>query len=137
MTGFFASKRPTRPASAEKVREQRLTEDQLGELVRDACKQLGWHFLWLRKTIHSSEGVLDLMLVPLNPYRVIRDVPAEFLDPRPIMHRELKGHDARGRLGKPTPAQEETVLYINAAGGNAALWTPADWFSGKILAELK
>jgi hypothetical protein len=103
-----------------------MTEDQLGENVRDACDKLGWRFLWLRKTYNSSAGILDLQLIPL------RD-----LDRRRVLHRELKGYDARRRLGKPTPDQVTTIETINAAGGDAALWDPNDWLSNKILEELK
>jgi len=103
-----------------------LDEEQLGENIRDACAALGWRFLWLRKTYNSSKGILDLLLIPIR-----------HLDRRSILHRELKGYDARGRLGEPTPEQTTTIETINAAGGNAALWTPEEWQSGQILEELK
>jgi hypothetical protein len=103
-----------------------MSEDQLGENIRSACGALGWRFLWLRKTYNSSAGILDLQLIPLRT-----------LERRRILHRELKGHDRRGRLGKPTPDQMITIETINAAGGDAALWEPADWLNGKILEELK
>ena len=102
-----------------------LSEEQLGEQVRDACAKLGWEFKWLRKTIYSSSGILDLFLVPVR-----------HLDSRHILHRELKGYDARGRLGKLTNDQVELIALINAAGGDAALWVPEDWTSGKIVEEL-
>lgn len=105
---------------------QFMTEEHLGEQVRDTCDKLGWRFLWLRKTYNSSAGILDLLLIPL------RD-----LDRRKILHRELKGYDARRRLGQLTDEQTETIKAINIAGGDAAWWQPADWFSGKILEELR
>ncbi len=146
-SNFFAKKKRVPPPSAERVAKQMLTEDQLGENIRDACAQLGWHFLWLRKTINSSDGILDLMLIHVNencpipgygrvrPSRVTLNGHKDILPT--ILHRELKGHDARGRLGKPTDAQLETIRFIRAAGGDADIWIPADWFSGKILEELR
>lgn len=72
-----------------KMATQQLTEEQLGECVRDACQALGWRFMWLRKTQHSSAGILDLLLIPLHSFHR-----------RHILYRELKGHDRRGRLGR-------------------------------------
>lgn len=121
-----------RPVSTQKALQGLMTEEQLGENIRDACKQLCWHFLWLRKTQHSSDGILDLMLVSTRG-TMERDLNGN----RAILHRELKGHDRNGRLGRPTEAQNDTMSLINAAGGNAGLWVPADWYSGKILEELR
>jgi hypothetical protein len=66
-----------------------MTEEELGENIRDACNKLGWRFLWLRKTQHSSAGILDLTLIPQ------RDLAR-----RRTLLRELKGYDRRTRLGK-------------------------------------
>jgi len=103
-----------------------MSEEQLAENVRDACEAFGWRFLWLRKTFHSSAGILDLLLIPLRGF-----------DHRHILFRELKGYDTRGDLGSLTLAQQQTIWDINAAGGDAAKWDPRDWNSGKILEELK
>lgn len=103
-----------------------MSEDQLGENIRSACGAMGWRLLWLRKTYNSSAGILDLQLIPMRHKQR-----------RHILHRELKGHDRRGRLGKPTVEQVITINCINAAGGDAALWGPDDWLSGKILEDLK
>lgn len=105
---------------------QLMTEEQLGESIRELCSLLGWRFLWLRHLQHSSDGILDLLLIPL------RD-----LDRRHILHRELKGYQASGRLGSLTPRQSETIQEINAAGGDARKWTPDDWFAGTIEEELR
>jgi hypothetical protein len=102
-----------------------MTEEQLGENIRSACAALGWRFLWLRKTYNSSDGILDLILIPQS-----------HLERRHILHRELKGYDRRGQLGRLTPAQVQTIAEINAAGGDADLWQPRDW-SARILEELK
>ena len=104
----------------------KMTEEQLGENVREACAVYGWKFLWLRHLMNSSEGILDLLLIPLR-----------HTDRRHTLHRELKGYDKNGRLGKLTPAQAETIQALTAAGSDARKWEPADWFSNQILEELK
>ena len=121
-----------------------MTEEQLGEQVRDACEKLGWRFLWLRKTYNSSAGILDLLLIPIHlPMgRVVSNIGGLRRElngggNRRILHRELKGYDSRGRLGQLTNEQAETIKSINLAGGDAAMWQPADWFSGKIAEELR
>lgn len=118
----------SRVAQSVSPREQRerITEEALGENVRDACKKLGWRFLWLRKTYNSSAGILDLLLIPL------RD-----LERRHTLFRELKGYDKNGRLGDLTDEQRETIDALNAAGDDADVWLPADWFSGRIARELR
>ena len=105
---------------------QFMTEDELGEQVRDACDKLGWKFLWLRKTYNSSAGILDLLLIPLR-----------HLDTRHVLHRELKGYDARRRLGQATPEQVATIEALLAAGQDAKVWAPADWLNDQILEELR
>lgn len=127
---FFANNRKPKAVTAEQVAKRQMTEDQLGESIRDACKQLGWEFLWLRKTINSSDGILDLMLIRQVKYSHLPEARDH------ILHRELKGHDARGRLGKTTPKQDQTIVLINAVGGNAAVWVPEDWYDGQIIKEL-
>lgn len=120
---YFKTK--VRPVSTKKALEGLMTEEQLGENIREACNQLGWKFYWLRKTQHSSEGILDLLLVPLN-----------HVDRRHTLFRELKGHDRNGRLGQLSVAQVDTISILTEAREDAALWVPADWYSGKILEEL-
>ena len=105
---------------------QFMTEDQLGEQVRDACDTLGWKFLWLRKTYNSSAGILDLLLIPR------RD-----LNRRHVLHRELKGYDAQRRLGKATAEQVDTIQALVAAGHDAKVWEPDDWFTNRIIEELR
>lgn len=123
------------PKHSERMKASQLlmTEEQLGENVRDACEKLGWRFLWLRKTYNSSAGILDLTLVPVRLRRTRLVTEGH----RHTLHRELKGYDARGRLGKATEEQVETIKAINLAGGDAAIWRPEDWLSGKILEELR
>lgn len=47
------------------------------------------------------------------------------------MFRELKrGHE------KPTPAQQEWLMILQAGGADADVWGPSDWLSGRIGREL-
>lgn len=119
--------------NARELLEQ-ISEDALGEHVRDACAKLGWRFLWIREVRASSSGALDLTLIP------VRD-----RDRRHPLFRELKGFRRNGRLGpltyddqrKPSRlGQFETIAAMQAAGLDAGMWLPADWFSGRILEEL-
>ena len=105
---------------------QKISEEALGDYVRSACVAFGWRFLWLRKLEHSSDGILDLLLIPIRN-----------TERRHILHRELKGYDKNGRLGKLTPRQSETIQEINDASGDARKWEPADWFTGMIQEELR
>lgn len=107
-------------------RTRLLTEDELGENIRTACEVLGWKFYWCRRLQHSTKGILDLQLIPMRS-----------LERRHILNRELKGYDKRGRLGKLTAEQVETIQLTNAAGGDAGLWTPEDWFADRILGDLE
>lgn len=104
---------------------QRDTEEELGERVRDAAAKLGWRFLWLRKTYNSSAGILDLLLIPTRHQ-----------ERRHVLFRELKGYVKSGRLGALTDEQKDTIAALLAAGQDAALWTPDDWYSGRIPKEL-
>jgi len=104
----------------------RMSEEELGENIRDACEAFGWRFLWLRKTFSSSAGILDLLLIPLRG-----------LEHRHVLFRELKGYNARGELGSLTIDQQQTIWDLRAAGGDAAKWDPRDWHSGKIINELR
>ena len=103
-----------------------MTEEQLGENVRDACNKLGWRFLWLRKTYNSSAGILDLLLIP-----------ERWHPSRHVLFRELKGYDKRGKLGKVTDAQQRTIQALSTQDQDADVWTPEDWHSGRILKELE
>lgn len=132
------------PAHGQSVGKQIMTEEELGEQVRDACAKLGWKSYWLRKTMFGAAGILDLLIVPVLK-----------VERRHILHRELKGYSGGGRLSKtgtirfppPKPRaprlgtlsdeQKEAIALINAAGGDAAMWEPEDWFSGKIIEELR
>lgn len=109
------------PTVSAREQLQRITE-----LIRDTAGKLGWRFLWLRKTYNSSEGILDLLLIPTRHQ-----------ERRHTLFRELKGYSARGRLGQLTDEQVDTINALRFAGDDADLWVPADWFSGRIAHELR
>lgn len=123
------TKRPRGHSRSRLPDHQRITEDALGELIRTACRTLGtYQFYWLRKTRHSSKGILDLLLIPIA-HPTTHDRVIKFI--------ELKGYDVNGRLGKLTPEQWETIRLLTQQGQDASWWAPADWFSGRILEELR
>lgn len=103
-----------------------ITEDQLGENIRTLCDVMGWQMYWVRHLFNSHRGILDLRLVPTR-----------HVERRHILDRELKGFDSRGRLGTLSDEQAHNIQITNAAGGDAALWVPADWFSERIIQELR
>lgn len=49
------------------------------------------------------------------------------------IHIELKGYDARGRLGQLTPEQWERLYWLQHGPSEAYLWTPEDWLDDTIL----
>ena len=114
---------------AQAVLAHATTEDDLGELIRDACAKLGWRFLWLRKIYHSSAGILDLQLIPTSKLDI-------GINMRRVLFRELKGYRKNGKLGELTIEQVETIRHLKNAGYDAGVWTPDQSFDGTIEREL-
>lgn len=88
----------------------------LDEMVREilACvpRVRGYH-TWI--SVRSSQGFPDWV----------------FCGPGGVLYRELK------RQGKnPSPAQQGWLDALIAAGADAAVWRPCDYFSGRIAREL-
>lgn len=94
-----------------------MTETELQYQVAELCAELGLHHH------HGSDSRKDLA-VPGFPDSVI--VGAE------ILFRELKSCD-----GVLEPAQRRWGSRITRAGGNWAVWRPADWHSGVIRHQLE
>ncbi len=103
-----------------------MSEEELGENIRDSCRKLGWRFLWLRRLQASSAGILDCLIIPVT-----------HLERRHVLFRELKGYRKDGRLGTTTREQVDTILALRAAGCDAAVWTPDEWHNGAILEALR
>lgn len=92
-----------------------MSEAQLEEQVRDACKKLGILRFHVRVSLGTTAGLPDDILI----------------GPGGILWRELKREK-----GKPTPAQVKTGEALTAAGQDWALWRPSDLLSGRIALEL-
>ena len=92
-----------------------MTEAQLEEQVRDACKKLGILRFHVHVSLGTTPGLPDDILI----------------GPLAILWRELKREK-----GKPTPAQVKAGEALTAAGQDWAIWRPSDWLSGRIVREL-
>jgi hypothetical protein len=91
-----------------------MTEDQLLQLVRQACKALGVTCYHTHRSDRSEPGFPDLTLVGEH-----------------LAFRELKS-----AKGKTTRMQDYWLAILGEAGVDAAVWRPADW-PDRILAELR
>ena len=92
-----------------------MSENDLEEEIRDACKKLGIIRFHVRVSKGTTPGLPDDVLI----------------GPRGILWRECKN-----QTGKPTPAQVKTGAALTAIGQDFAIWRPEDWLSGRITAEL-
>jgi hypothetical protein len=92
-----------------------MLEDELAVLIRGLAKRLGmlrYHSYDSRK---SEPGFPDEVLLGSR-----------------ALFRELK------QQGKnPTVAQQKWLDKLTAAGYDAAVWRPEDWFSGRIEREMR
>lgn len=92
-----------------------MSEAELEEQIRDACKKLGVLRFHVRFSLGTTAGLPDDILI----------------GPGGILWRECKKE-----TGKPTPAQQKTGEALLAAGQDWAVWRPSDWLSGRIAREL-
>lgn len=123
---------------------RRMTEDDLLEAIVDLAKTLHWqayHALpartgrGYRTAMVGDVGFPDLVLAKRGH----------------LVFAELKGHDARGTLGKPTPAQLRWLAELSGTGADewemdmqvtidaeegrttvVALWSPEAYHRGAI-----
>ena len=93
----------------------RMSEAELEEQIRDACKKFGIIRFHVRFSIGTTPGLPDDILI----------------GPSGILWRECKN-----QKNKPTPEQVKTGEALTALGQDFAIWRPEDWFSGRIQAEL-
>jgi len=91
-----------------------MTERDLLDAVRDACRWAGLLAYHTFDSRRSERGFPDLVLV----------------GPRGVLWRELKS--SRGRL---SPAQREWLDMLHRAGSDVDVWRPDDW-PGRVLTEL-
>ena len=92
-----------------------MTEAELEEQIRDACKKLGVIRIHIYHARGTTPGVPDDILIGA----------------RGVLWRELK--TMRGHV---SPAQRAMGEALLAAGQDFAIWRPEDWFSGRIRLEL-
>lgn len=94
---------------------ERMSERELEDQVRDACKKFRLLRYHTYRATKSPAGFPDEVIVGSNG----------------TLFRELKRQSE-----KPTVAQQEWLDGLAAAGQDAAVWRPADWMSGRIIREL-
>ena len=98
----------------------RMSEDELDRLVRGALKdleRLGRKVLRMHpwSSRHTAGGWPDWAIVGSGGF----------------MLRELKRENQ-----KPRPDQQEWLDMLTAAGIDADVWKPSDWYSGRVTREL-
>lgn len=93
-----------------------MTEAELAEQIRQYARTLGMLRFHTYDSRRSEAGFPDEVLV----------------GNRRVLFRELK------RQGKnPTPAQQQWITRMEAAGLDVDVWRPEDLLSGRILREMK
>jgi hypothetical protein len=92
-----------------------MSEEELEENIRDACKKLGITRFHVRISKGTTPGLPDDILI----------------GPRGILWRECKNQKR-----KMTPEQVAVGEALTALGHDFGLWRPSDWFSGRIEREL-
>lgn len=92
-----------------------MSEDQLQRGVERLARSLGWLAYHTHDSRRSSPGFPDLVLVRGDR----------------VLFRELKTEK-----GRATPAQKTWLAALTAAGMDAGLWRPVQWFDRTIEREL-
>ncbi|WP_235929083.1 VRR-NUC domain-containing protein [Marisediminicola senii] len=99
------------------MQARNMTEDQLQRVVIAMAERLGFLVYHTHDSRRSQPGFPDLVLV--HPARGM------------CLYRELKKQN-----GATRPDQKKWLAALTAAGQDAAIWRPSDWFSNAIDAEL-
>jgi hypothetical protein len=95
---------------------QRLTETQLQNLVFALCNSMRLYCYHTFDSRRCAPGFPDLVIIG-----------------RRVLWRELKGWKPSS---VPSRHQVEVLAGLRNAGQDAAIWKPAQWFSGQIRSEL-
>ncbi|MEU4703346.1 VRR-NUC domain-containing protein [Nonomuraea dietziae] len=105
-------------AEAQTKLMKSMNEDDLRDAhIVPRARALGYLIYWTWKSIHSPKGFPDVVLVhPVTGAVIIR---------------ELKKYGNAKRY-QPRPDQQAWLDAFGVAGLDAAVWTPADLFSGEI-----
>ena len=98
-----------------------MSEDELDDVIREACRVRGLLAYHTHDSRRSAPGFPDWVIVGKGG----------------AIMRECKGYNARGRLGKLTPAQWTWLRTFQNAGIDATFWAPEDWVTGRIDRELE
>ena len=102
--------------SDEKVKlARRMSEKDLAAQVVDTAKTLNLLRYHTYRSTRSPSGFPDEVIV----------------GPGGCLFRELKREGE-----KPTVAQQKWLAGLSAAGEDADVWRPSDWYTGRILAEM-
>lgn len=90
-----------------------LAEIDLARYCHSAATMGGWHLeYYTRRSDMSPAGFPDRIWIHAAAGLIVAA--------------ELKGYDARGRLGQPSEDQIEWLAGLRAAGVPAFLWAPED-----------
>ena len=103
------------PVSLAGLQAAAMSEAELEEQIRDACKKLGVIRIHIYHARGTTPGVPDDILI----------------GPCGVMWRELKT-----MTGKVSPAQRAMGEALKAAGQDFAVWRPVHLLSGRIAREL-
>lgn len=98
------------------VPAHRLTERQLQDSIFALCRVMRLYVYHTFDSRRSVPGFPDLVIIGNR-----------------VLWRELKDWRPSSR---PTREQARVLMRLRNAGQDAGIWRPADWFSGRIGAEL-
>lgn len=94
-----------------------MTEQQLQDAIIAAAQRRNWLVYHTHDSRRSQKGFPDLVLVHAGQKRVL--------------YRELKTQ--RGTL---RPDQKTWLAHLTAAGADASIWRPLDWFNQTVSEQL-
>ncbi|SDH67888.1 hypothetical protein SAMN05421505_12049 [Sinosporangium album] len=110
------------PADKQAKLAKAMTEATLRDnYIKPRARYHGWLLYWTWNSKHSPKGFPDLVL--LHPVT------------GKLLVRELKKAGNQKRYS-PTVDQQKWLDALTLAGVDTAVWTPADWYSGRIHREL-
>ncbi|MFF2274187.1 VRR-NUC domain-containing protein [Agromyces sp. NPDC058136] len=111
---------PTSISAAEyhAMQARNMTEAQLQAAIIPAAQRRDWLVYHTHDSRRSQPGFPDLVLVHAKQGR--------------ILYRELKKQN-----GAIRPDQKIWLRDLTAAGADAAIWRPLDWFDGTIGEQLE
>lgn len=100
-----------RQAILESISEAKLRD----EMVIPLIKTLGLHYYFTYDSRKSPEGFPDLV----------------------VWHNKIIFRELKTEKGQITLKQQDCLESLNRAKGDADIWRPSDWHSGRIERELR